>query len=160
MAAAASFADISAPASHHMLHAGYGHKVLQEWQGAGTITKSSLVFPLFIVDDVRAEERRGGSACSSLPVNSDPAALGRGCSHGQPFTSTLLLLHLQEDAKQAIGSMPGQFRWGVNKLPEALDEPVKDGLAAVLLFGVLDVRVTKGGPVEAISWEAVARGAW
>lgn len=47
---------------------------------------------------------------------------------------------MQDDAKQPIGAMPGQFRWGVNKLPEALDEPVADGLSAVLLFGVLDVR--------------------
>ncbi len=34
--------------------------------------------------------------------------------------------------------MPGQCRWGVNRLSEALDAPVKDGLAAVLLFGVID----------------------
>jgi delta-aminolevulinic acid dehydratase/porphobilinogen synthase len=35
--------------------------------------------------------------------------------------------------------MPGVYRWGVNRLKEALDGPVKDGLAAVLLFGVIDV---------------------
>lgn len=27
-------------------------------------------------------------------------------------------------------------RWGVNKLQEALDGPVEDGLRAVLIFGV------------------------
>ena len=35
--------------------------------------------------------------------------------------------------------MPGQYRYGVDRLVEALEGPVKDGLQAVLLFGVLDV---------------------
>lgn len=35
--------------------------------------------------------------------------------------------------------MPGQYRWGVGRLREALEGPVSDGLAAVLLFGVVDV---------------------
>jgi len=34
--------------------------------------------------------------------------------------------------------MPEQYRWGVNKLSEALDIPVKNGLSSVLLFGVID----------------------
>lgn len=36
--------------------------------------------------------------------------------------------------------MPGQYRWGVNRLGEALAGPVADGLASVILFGVLGVR--------------------
>lgn len=34
--------------------------------------------------------------------------------------------------------MPEQYRWGVNRLAEGLDKPVAQGLAAVLLFGVID----------------------
>ena len=34
--------------------------------------------------------------------------------------------------------MPGQYRWGVPRLAEALDEAVAAGLSSVLLFGVLD----------------------
>jgi porphobilinogen synthase len=51
-------------------------------------------------------------------------------------------LVVQADAKQAISSMPGQYRWGCGeaRLREALDEAVADGLKSVLLFGVLDVR--------------------
>jgi porphobilinogen synthase len=49
-------------------------------------------------------------------------------------------LFLLEDAsaKQAIPSMPGQYRWGCARLGEALDGPVARGLRAVLLFGVLE----------------------
>ena len=41
-------------------------------------------------------------------------------------------------ARQPIPSMPGQCRWGVDRLPEALDVPVSRGLSAVLLFGVVE----------------------
>ncbi len=40
-------------------------------------------------------------------------------------------------AREPIPSMPGQFRWGVSRLREALDKPVAAGLRAVLLFGSL-----------------------
>jgi porphobilinogen synthase len=40
------------------------------------------------------------------------------------------------DARQEISAMPGQCRWGVNRLGDALDEAVADGLRSVLLFGV------------------------
>ena len=46
---------------------------------------------------------------------------------------------LQDDAKQEITAMPGQFRWGVKRLAEALSEPVADGLQSVIIFGVLGV---------------------
>ncbi|MCX7818441.1 MAG: porphobilinogen synthase [Kiritimatiellae bacterium] len=39
-------------------------------------------------------------------------------------------------AREPIEAMPGQFRWGVGRLHEALDKPVAAGLRAVLLFGV------------------------
>ena len=41
-----------------------------------------------------------------------------------------------QDAIEEIASMPGQARYGVNKLVEALREPVSNGLESVLLFGV------------------------
>ena len=40
------------------------------------------------------------------------------------------------EAREEIGAMPGQCRWGVNRLAEALDGAVADGLRSVLLFGV------------------------
>jgi len=40
------------------------------------------------------------------------------------------------DARQEINGMPGQYRWGVNRLEEALSSAVADGLRSVLLFGV------------------------
>ncbi len=81
----------------HVLHSSYAHKVTQAWSSecATAIPATSLVWPLFIVDD--------------------------------------------DDAKQEIGAMPDQCRWGVNRLQEALDEPVANGLQAVLLFGVVGV---------------------
>jgi porphobilinogen synthase len=48
----------------------------------------------------------------------------------------LFLLSGDASAKQPIASMPGQFRWGVARLAEALDGPVARGLRAVILFGV------------------------
>lgn len=49
------------------------------------------------------------------------------------------LFLLEDDAgKEEIASMPGQARWGVGRLREALDGPYADGLSCVLLFGVLD----------------------
>lgn len=40
------------------------------------------------------------------------------------------------DAEEEIGSLPGQKRYGVNKLEAALEPLVKAGLRAVLIFGV------------------------
>ena len=37
---------------------------------------------------------------------------------------------------EAIKSMPDQYRWNVDQLPELLDPLVEAGLASVLLFGV------------------------
>ena len=64
-----------------------------------------------------------------------------------PASSLVWPLFLLEDAgaKQAIGSMPGQYRWGCDRLPEALDTPVAQGLRAVLLFGVIDSAEKKDG---------------
>jgi len=41
-----------------------------------------------------------------------------------------------DDSVQEIASMPGVFRFGVNKLEGFLEPLVKDGLKSVLLFGV------------------------
>ena len=40
------------------------------------------------------------------------------------------------DARVEIASLPGQCRWGVNKLDEFLGPLVKKGLRSVILFGV------------------------
>jgi porphobilinogen synthase len=40
------------------------------------------------------------------------------------------------DAKEVIPSLPEQYRWGVNRLKEALDPHIINGLKTVLIFGV------------------------
>lgn len=40
------------------------------------------------------------------------------------------------DQQEAIASLPGQYRWSVDRLPEALRQTVAGGLPAVMLFGV------------------------
>lgn len=40
------------------------------------------------------------------------------------------------DAEQVISSLPGQKRWGLNKLEGFLAPLVKKGLKGVILFGV------------------------
>ena len=57
-------------------------------------------------------------------------------SRKSPLVWPLFLLASDSQAKQPIPSLPGQYRWGVDRLPEALDGPVSHGLGAVLLFGV------------------------
>jgi porphobilinogen synthase len=42
-----------------------------------------------------------------------------------------------DNAKQEIKAMPGQFRWGCNSVVEYLRPLVQSGLRSVLLFGVL-----------------------
>lgn len=44
---------------------------------------------------------------------------------------------IDEDGKKnEIKSMPGQYQWSVDKLPELLDPLVELGLRSVILFGV------------------------
>lgn len=43
-----------------------------------------------------------------------------------------------DDDEIEVASLPGQKRWGLNKLVPFVDSLVKKGLAAVILFGVLD----------------------
>lgn len=40
------------------------------------------------------------------------------------------------DAEVEIASLPGQKRWGINKLKGFLEPLVKKGLSSVILFGV------------------------
>ncbi|XP_061184222.1 delta-aminolevulinic acid dehydratase-like [Saccostrea echinata] len=42
----------------------------------------------------------------------------------------------EEDAVQEVASMPGVARYGINRLREALEPMVKNGLKCVLIFGV------------------------
>lgn len=40
------------------------------------------------------------------------------------------------DAEQVVATLPGQKRWGVNKLKGFIGPLVKKGLKSVILFGV------------------------
>jgi porphobilinogen synthase len=42
----------------------------------------------------------------------------------------------EPDAEVTVTSLPGQKRWGINKLKGFLEPLVKKGLASVILFGV------------------------
>ncbi|ORY32820.1 putative porphobilinogen synthase [Naematelia encephala] len=76
-----------------VLHGGYHHPTLRQWQNNGrNLTKSMLIYPIFISDD--------------------------------------------PDAEQVIETLPGQKRWGVNKLEGFLGPLIKKGLKGVILFGV------------------------
>ncbi|KAK0461218.1 uncharacterized protein EV420DRAFT_1530944 [Desarmillaria tabescens] len=75
-----------------ILQGGYHHPLPRSWQGRRQLTKSMLMYPIFITDD--------------------------------------------PDASEVIESLPGQKRWGVNKLEEFLGPLVKKGLQSVILFGV------------------------
>lgn len=79
------------------------------------------------------------------------AALRRMVRETRLSASDLVLPLFVDDepsGRRAIGSMPGQYRWSVDRLPEAIEATAKRGIPAVLLFGV---------PAEK---HADGRGAW
>ncbi|CCM00271.1 uncharacterized protein FIBRA_02301 [Fibroporia radiculosa] len=75
-----------------ILQGGYQHPLSRSWQARRHITKSMLMYPIFITDD--------------------------------------------PDAYVEIPSLPGQARWGVNKLEGFIGPLVQKGLQSVILFGV------------------------
>jgi delta-aminolevulinic acid dehydratase/porphobilinogen synthase len=46
---------------------------------------------------------------------------------------------LQDSAKEEIRALPGQYRWGVDRLVEGFTDLVAAGLKTVLVFGVVSV---------------------
>ena len=78
--------------SRSILQGGYQHPLSRSWQQNKTLTKSMLMYPIFITDD--------------------------------------------PEACVVIQSLPGQRRWGVNKLEEFIGPLVNKGLKSVILFGV------------------------
>jgi len=74
------------------LHGGYSHPLARAWQAEKQLTKSMLIWPLFVSDN--------------------------------------------PDEEEAIPSLPGQKRWGVNKLVGLLQPLIAKGLKSVILFGV------------------------
>lgn len=43
-----------------------------------------------------------------------------------------------DEAMQAVSSMPNVFRYGINKLIPALTELVSKGLKSILIFGIVE----------------------
>ena len=74
------------------LHGGYSHPLARAWQAERQLTKSMLIYPLFVTDN--------------------------------------------PDEEESIPSLPGQKRWGVNKLVALLQPLIAKGLKSVILFGV------------------------
>lgn len=76
-----------------VLHGGIHHPTLRTFQSSGRcLTKSMLIYPIFISDD--------------------------------------------PDCEEVIATLPGQKRWGINKLEGFLGPLIKKGLKGVILFGV------------------------
>lgn len=75
-----------------VLQGGYQHPLSRTWQAERQLTKSMLMYPIFLTDN--------------------------------------------PDASDIIATLPGQRRWGVNKLDEFLRPLVNKGLKSVILFGV------------------------
>ena len=76
-----------------VLHGGIHHPTLRIFQAGGrSLTKSMLIYPIFISDN--------------------------------------------PDAEEIISTLPGQKRWGINKLQGFLAPLVDKGLKGVILFGV------------------------
>jgi porphobilinogen synthase len=75
-----------------VLQGGYQHPLSRSWQAQRQLTKSMLMYPIFITDD--------------------------------------------DDARVEISTLPGQCRWGVNRLEGFLRPLIDKGLKSVILFGV------------------------
>ena len=74
------------------LHGGYSHPLARAWQADRQLTKSMLIWPIFVSDN--------------------------------------------PDEEESIPSLPGQKRWGINKLVPLLQPLIAKGLKSVILFGV------------------------
>lgn len=74
------------------LHGGYSHPLARAWQAEKQLTKSMLIWPIFVGDN--------------------------------------------PDEEEDIPSLPGQKRWGINKLVSLLQPLIAKGLKSVILFGV------------------------
>lgn len=55
--------------------------------------------------------------------------------HPEEFVYPLFIVAGQ-DRKESIASMPGQYRWSLDRLSEILEEVDRAGVLAVLLFGI------------------------
>ncbi len=63
--------------------------------------------------------------------------------HPHDFIYPIFIVEGQ-NLKQPIVSMPEQFRWSVDRLPEILDQVVQADIQAVLLFGIPEVKDAVG----------------
>ncbi|KAJ3113921.1 hypothetical protein HDU96_002763 [Phlyctochytrium bullatum] len=92
-----------------ILHSGYHHATLRQWQSfeGRVLTKSSLIFPIFISDDDDVKEE-----IKTMP--------------GQ----------YRYDALRRVRHLLSVKTYGINTLKESFEPLVKKGLKCVLIFGV------------------------
>jgi porphobilinogen synthase len=61
-------------------------------------------------------------------------------ANGRSLTKSMLMypIFISDDpeAEQVVATLPGQKRWGINKLKGFIGPLVKKGLKSVILFGV------------------------
>ena len=72
--------------------------------------------------------------------------------HREDLVAPLFVCH-GKGVQNPIASMPGQFRWSVDKLVEEVKELWKRGVLAVILFGIPQTKDEKGS--EALSEKGV-----
>lgn len=121
------------------LHSGYNHALMREWQKEKSLSKSSLVYPLFISDQfdqiTEIKSLPGISRFShSIMPNLLKSSLNPSSSSFSQIhdvrSLTLFLISLILFAFLLIS------RFGVGKIVEHLTPLVAKGLQAVLIFGV------------------------
>lgn len=102
-----------------VLAGGYHHPLLRSLQAERHLVKDMLMYPIFITDEPDAVVR--------------PLLL-------LPLLLLVLLISLTPISPLSpqvdIKSLPGQKRWGINKLEAFLAPLVNKGLRSVILFGV------------------------
>ena len=80
------------------------------------------------------------SRCSSILQGGYQHPLSRSWQAQRSLTKSMFMYPIfitdEPDARVEVPTLPGQCRWGVNKLEEFLGPLVAKGLRSVILFGV------------------------
>ena len=120
--------DYDVPAAS-ILAGGYHHPLLRSLQAERHLTKDMLMYPIFITDEPDAEVRVAVSKSPPLACSLIRILL--------PMNRIAFVCVLPQ---VEIKSLPGQKRWGINRLKGFLAPLVAKGLRSVILFGVPVVR--------------------
>jgi len=83
----------------HLLHAGYNHSLLRDWQQANTqLNKAMFVYPIFVVDDEEAKN----------PIKSMPEQFQFGVNRLEEFLTPLVQKGLRAVLLFGVLTKPGR----------------------------------------------------